>query len=548
MLTDAVNDPHAHDSEIVADIVTERLSDWVSEKNNATPQQIKKAREIAKKAKNAETARKAVESGNVKTVEAGGMKAKFSADTALLSAYREPITMQDVEVLRSIGRKSANSFTSADLQKAGKWAYKMYSEMKVKSPFFRSWFGDWRAKDASPIAVASIPAYTATTKSDVRGIATNADTEWNIRISRNGVNNTESHAGIESKSIYGLAGIKELIEKSILLDTEVHEHHANNTVNDSIAFDHKLYALGKDDNGVICLYKITVEDYYQSKKEQSNKRFHNLRYIEKIAELSADALPDKPRSGGSANEKTAIIYNVANLYAFVKQYDKDFTAAKDVSPVLLNENGTPKKVYHGTDANFTVFERGDIGYHVGTKAQAEDRIAGVEGGHIMELYASIQNPLHAAFDFGDWHGQNVAQMLMETEQFEDFDNRAEIEARLSEIAQMKNQQEADTAMRKYLQSLGYDGIVYENNWEGAGDSFIAFESGQLKSATDNIGLFDSQNPDIRFSIDHDLLRETVEAIDKTPLEKNLEKLEKVHNLKGAGLWLLEPSRLFCTSL
>lgn len=50
----------------------------MSEKNNAMPQQIKKAREIAEKAKSAEATRKAVESGNVKTVEAGGMKTHYS--------------------------------------------------------------------------------------------------------------------------------------------------------------------------------------------------------------------------------------------------------------------------------------------------------------------------------------------------------------------------------------------------------------------------------------------------------------------------------------
>lgn len=49
----------------------------MSEKNNAM-QQIKKAREIAEKAKSAEATRKAVESGNVKTVEAGGMKTHYS--------------------------------------------------------------------------------------------------------------------------------------------------------------------------------------------------------------------------------------------------------------------------------------------------------------------------------------------------------------------------------------------------------------------------------------------------------------------------------------
>lgn len=210
--------------------------------------------------------------------------------------------------------------------------------------------------------------------------------------------------------------------------------------------------------------------------------------------------------------------------------------------VVKNADGTPEKVYHGTAANFTVFERGDIGYHVGTKAQAEDRIAGVEGGHVMELYASIQNPLYAAMDFGDWHGQNVAEMLIETEQFEDFDNRAEIEERLSEVAKMDNQQEADTALRKYLQDLGYDGIVYENRWEGEGDSYIVFESSQLKSATDNIGLFDRNNPDIRYALDKDFLRDTVNAIDTEALEKGFASLSELRNVKFSAL--LDPSRLF----
>ena len=45
------------------------------------------------------------------------------------SDYDKPITVYDVEVLRSIGRKSINSFTSEDIQKAAKWAYKFYKEL-----------------------------------------------------------------------------------------------------------------------------------------------------------------------------------------------------------------------------------------------------------------------------------------------------------------------------------------------------------------------------------------------------------------------------------
>lgn len=46
-----------------------------------------------------------------------------------------------------------------------------------------------------------------------------------------------------------------------------------------------------------------------------------------------------------------------------------------------------------------------------------------------------------------------------------------------------------------------------------------------------------------YAIDHDLLCETVEAIDKTPLEENLGKLIGAENLKGLDLWLLEPPRI-----
>jgi len=47
---------------------------------------------------------------------------------------------------------------------------------------------------------------------------------------------------------------------------------------------------------------------------------------------------------------------------------------------------------------------------------------------------------------------------------------------------------------------GHDGIVYKNKYEDAGkDSYIAFEPGQIKSATENVGTFDPRNPDIRYS-------------------------------------------------
>lgn len=279
-----------------------------------------------------------------KPTENGGVKYCIGVNRSSENDYGKPITFEDVKKLRSIGRKSINNFTSGDVKKAQKWAYKFYQELGIKSPFFRAWFGDWRARDNSSVAFAEIPEYKATNKArkSNRGIYRNTDTGWDITVSREGETNTISHSGKGHLSEYGLAGIKELVENAVLFDAEVHEHHKNNPKNDNIAFDHKLYSLGIDSYGNINLYKITVEEYYQSKTEPNNKKFHNLKYIEKVANISADALSGKASSGGSANETLTTTYSISDLYNLVKKYDKDFTAGKAVNPAMLNEDGTPK--------------------------------------------------------------------------------------------------------------------------------------------------------------------------------------------------------------
>ena len=188
--------------------------------------------------------------------------------------------------------------------------------------------------------------------------------------------------------------------------------------------------------------------------------------------------------------------------------------------------------YHGTDADFTEFKIGDIGFHIGSAEQAQSRMdqAGNRSwqnnnkSKIMHLFAKLQNPLVIDHDFGDWHGKNVAEMLLEVEQFEEGydENAEEINARLREIAKMPEGGNTDKVLREYLQSLGYDGIQYENQFEGVDrdeygwsedfePSYILFNSDQLKSADaitydDNGNFiplserFNTEKPDIRWSI------------------------------------------------
>lgn len=86
------------------------------------------------------------------------------------------IDEKDVEAIQSIVRKSIYDFSDEDMKKTKKIAERYYSEMKEKSPFFRAWFGDWRANDKTPVHVV-------TEKDNSRGVRKNIDTGWDINVS-----------------------------------------------------------------------------------------------------------------------------------------------------------------------------------------------------------------------------------------------------------------------------------------------------------------------------------------------------------------------------
>lgn len=388
--------------------------------------------------------------------------------------WKKPITPSDVKTAQSIVRKSINAFTSEEIRKTQKWAHKFYRELGTKSPFFRAGFGEWRAHDTSEVKVADVPEYVATNEARKakRGTVRNNDTGWDIRISRDGETNTISHAGGDKLSEYGLAGIRGLTENGVLLDSEVHEHHTNNAKNDMIAFDHKLYAVGRATNGTVGLYKITVEERFQDPYHTNERRFHNLKYIEKVADVPADANVEQSHKDGSTMGSPTTDYTVADILSLVKAYDEDFTPAHDVSPELLNEDGTPKVVYHGTGANFTVFksESGTYWFSESTdyaEAMAEERAG--KNGRVGAFYLDMKNPYRAKLPPGQFTDPGYEKPIIEK-----------------------------------AKSGGYDGVIIENDTDSdieAETFYVVFSPNQIKSATDNIGTFDRGNNDTRYSIE-----------------------------------------------
>ena len=101
-------------------------------------------------------------------------------------------------------------------------------------------------------------------------------------------------------------------------------------------------------------------------------------------------------------------YSIADLFAFVKAYDKVFSS-KPVNKMLLNDDGMPKILYHGTRNSFTVFNTNRIGenysgwskygygfYFSETFEDVEHwaiMSLGLDDIKVMPVYLKMENPL-----------------------------------------------------------------------------------------------------------------------------------------------------------
>lgn len=347
------------------------------------------------------------------------------------------ITQADVEQLRSIGRKSIFEFTSEDIQKSEKWAKKFYSELGTKSPFFRAWFGDWRENDTGSVKVI-------TDKSSERGTIKNNDTGWDIIVSKKISKETEhqSSAAVKNAVKY-LPYINDITQNSVLLSSEI-----SNKDNSLSLMFHSMYSY-TEAMGYPALLKLKVEELADEKSGQSVRRDYILQSIEEepISESKRLSKAHQSNTGSST-------ISISDLYALVKGYDKDFKSQP--SSKVVNTDGTPKVVYHGTTANFTEFKpsNGALGkgiYFTDSKdfAKGYTYQNGVAVGNVMECYLDIKNPYIVKY--------------------------------------------ADNYDTDALREKGYDGILHE-----ATGMYVAFDPTQIKSV-DNLGTFDKGKGDIRYS-------------------------------------------------
>ena len=170
------------------------------------------------------------------------------------------------------------------------------------------------------------------------------------------------------------------------------------------------------------------------------------------------------KSGRNVNSISENQTETENFKKWFGDWQNDPVKASKV----VNDDGTPKVVYHGTNAEFTVFNSNNGTYWFSESSDYVDSMAEERGGNeLMRAFLDIKNPYYAKLAPGKFSDRNS-------------------EARI--IREAKNG--------------GYDGVIIETDTtdELLKDTFyVVFSPNQIKSATDNIGTFDKANPDIRYS-------------------------------------------------
>lgn len=168
---------------------------------------------------------------------------------------------------------------------------------------------------------------------------------------------------------------------------------------------------------------------------------------------------------------------------------------------VVDENGKPLVVSHISKAEPTVFddkyktELSSMGFHFGTKEQAEFRGTQYDfesrSPTMGDYYLSIQNPLEVSH-MASYAPDHLADQMMDM----DLITEDKYDALRDKY---RYDLDIGAALVKILQKAGYDGLVYSNEKEGEGNSYVPFKPTQIKSATSNIGTYDPTSPDIRYS-------------------------------------------------
>lgn len=152
---------------------------------------------------------------------------------------------------------------------------------------------------------------------------------------------------------------------------------------------------------------------------------------------------------------------------------------------VVDEEGKPRVVYHGTNSDFTSFSDEKLGSNTRTLVKGHfftddpnlaGKFANREGANIIPAFLSLQNP-----KIIDAEGRSVRSVLGAHEE-----------------GMARDDGHDGFVVKNVVDAPGYVLTTAKGSSDKPSTLYVAFDPAQIKSAIGNRGSFNSSNPDIRF--------------------------------------------------
>lgn len=378
------------------------------------------------------------------------------------------VTQQDIDILRSIEpRKSVLNFTAEELQLTKDWAERFENDIHQKSPFYRAVNGEWRDQDEDRVSVLKLSQSNSTfetVSNDIksqkiqRGTVKNNDTQWDIQISRRGLEDSISYARrhTDTKTYSLMYHLNEIISNGVLLDSVTTEKNNNNKANNS-AFMHKFYNACKIDDEP-CLVKITVEEFADG-KGNTLKRMYNVQDI-KTEPIRHAAFTDKQLALSVLNGSDI---SISELFKVVKHYDNDFyiNHSEQKSQAMFERWGEQySELTNNLDSNIIIHQSRNI-----VKSKKQENSADISSNDVKTSAALSEPTITCEWSesnyFEDGKTYSVAEFDTLMEQA-DSEMVAGAKAAIEKYGSAKAWYEAD-ADDEFSQFMGYDKVKFTIN-------------------------------------------------------------------------------------
>ena len=329
----------------------------------------------------------------------------------------------------------------------------------VRTPAFKAWFGDWEqaARLMLPRHAENLEEAAAAARSIAGKRLTNDLLGMDAFLSNKNIGKMVS-ASATRKSVdarvhaLAVANVDRLFSRAITEYT-----HKDRDSDKNIKQIHRVcspFVVG--DN--VFVAKLTVKELVQ---EKEGNRLYSVEALE-IKEAS--------RKWNAAYNATEGVLTSFPQEAFDNIIARFLPDGKNCSKIV-DGNGEPLVVYHGSDAEFEVFDR--------TKGRS-----GMD----------IQGMFFSPWDYeSEGYGKNVRAFFL------NIKNPATGSKSYEVFSKYESENYAGIKARDELEHSGYDGVV-SGDMEDEDLEFIAFEPNQIKSATDNNGAFSPDDANIYHQI------------------------------------------------